>query len=205
MTVTDRRTSNLNLERGKVMRNIIVSNLISVDGMFAGPNDELDWFVWNEETADYVKALFREVDTLLFGRVTYELMADYWPHATDEDPIIADMMNNLPKVVFSRTLDKVDWQNSRIVSSNITAEVTRLKKQPGKDMVIFGSGSIVSDLSQQGLIDDYRLFINPVILGNGKAHFSGLTRMINLQLVETRTFSTGVVLLRYRPKMVEQS
>jgi len=187
------------------MRNIIVSNLVSVDGMFSGPNDELDWFVWNEETADYVKALFREVDTLMFGRVTYELMADYWPQATDEDPIIADMMNNLPKVVFSRTLDKVDWHNSRIVSGDIPAEVARLKKQPGKDMVIFGSGSIVSILSQQGLIDDYRLFINPVILGNGKAHISGLTRKINLQLVETRIFSTGVVLLRYRPKPEEQS
>lgn len=187
------------------MRKIIVSNLVSVDGLFAGPNDELDWFVWNEETAEYVKGLFREVDTLLFGRVTYELMADYWPQATDEDPVIADMMNNLSKVVFSGTLDRVEWHNSRLASGDIAVEVSRLKEQPGKDMVIFGSGSIVSVLSQQGLIDEYRLFINPVILGNGKAHFSGLTRRINLQLVDTRTFSTGVVLLRYRPKFEEIS
>ena len=187
------------------MRKIIVSNLVSVDGLFSGPDGELDWFVWNNETADYVKALFREVDTLLFGRVTYELMAGYWPDAADEDPVIADKMNNLPKLVFSRNLAKAAWHNSRIVSGDIAAEVARLKKQPGKDMVIFGSGSIVSVLSQLGLIDDYRLFVNPVILGNGKAHFSGLSRIINLQLVETRAFSTGVVLLRYRPKPEEET
>lgn len=182
------------------MRKIIVSNLVSVDGLSAGPNGELDWFVWNEETADYVKALFREVDTLLFGRVTYELMADYWPDAADEDPIIADMMNNLPKVVFSGSLDRVEWHNSQLARGDIAVEVARLKEQPGKDMVIFGSSSIVSALSQLGLIDDYRLFVNPVILGNGKTHISGLTRKVNLQLVETRTFNTGVVLLRYLTK-----
>jgi len=192
-------------ERGIIMRKIIVSNLISVDGLFAGPNGELDWFVWNEETADYVKELFRSIDTLLFGRVTYDLMAGYWPDAADEDPVITDMMNSLPKVVFSRTLDRVAWHNSRLVRADIATEIARLKEQPGKDMVIFGSGSIVSTLSQLGLIDDYRLFVNPVILGSGKPHFTGLAKRINLELVEVRTFTTGVVLLHYRPQPAEQS
>lgn len=182
------------------MRKIIVSNLVTVDGLFAGPAGELDWFVWNGETADYVKELFKSVDTLLFGRKTYELMADYWPNATDEDPIISAMMNNLPKVVFSRSLDRLDWHNSRLARGDLAGEVARLKAQPGKEMVVFGSGSIVSALAQLGLIDDYRLFVNPVILGSGLPHFAGLSRRIELQLLEARTFTTGVVLLRYRPK-----
>jgi len=184
------------------MRKIIVSNNVSLDGFFAGPKGEFDWFVWDEETAEYIKELLRSIDTLLFGRVTYELMADYWPTASPstEDPMIINAMNNLPKIVFSRTLEKVEWNNSRLVKENIVEEAARLKQQPGKDMVIFGSGSIVSAFAQSGLIDDYRIFINPVVLGRGKLMFKGLHERLKLKLLNSKKFQCGVVLLQYMPE-----
>ena len=106
-------------------------------------------------------------------------------------------MNNLPKIVFSRTLEKVGWNNSRLVKDNILQEAARLKQQPGKDMVIFGSGSIVSTFAQSGLIDDYRIFVNPVVLGNGKPLFKGLNERLKLKLLSSKTFQCGVVLLHY--------
>jgi dihydrofolate reductase len=184
------------------VRKVIVSNYISLDGFFAGPNGEYDWFVWDEETAEYVKEMLRSIDTLLFGRVTYELMAGYWPTASPptENPVIIDAMNNLPKIVFSKTLEKVEWNNSRLVKDNIVQEVARLKERPGKDMVIFGSGSIVSAFTQSGLIDDYRVFINPVVLGSGKPLFKDLKERLKLKLINTKTFQCGVVLLQYTPE-----
>jgi len=181
------------------MRKIIVSNYVSLDGFFAGPNGEIDWFVWDEETAEYVKEMLRSIDTLLFGRVTYELMAGYWPTASApaEDPVIIHAMNNLPKIVFSRTLERVEWNNSRLVKDNLAEEVARLKQQPGKDLVIFGSGSIVSAFTLSGLIDDYRIFINPVVLGSGKPLFQGLKEKLKLNLLKSKTFQCGVVLLHY--------
>jgi len=183
------------------MRKIIVSNYASLDGFFAGPNGEYDWFVWDEETANYAKDLLSSIDTILFGRVTYELMAGYWPTASPpaEDPIIIDAMNNLPKIVFSKTLVKVAWKNSRLVKGNMADEVAKLKQQPGKDMVIYGSGTIVSALSQLGLIDEYQIFVNPVVLGSGKPLFQGIRDRMNLELLKTKTFRNGVVLLCYQP------
>jgi len=183
------------------MRKIIVSNYITLDGFFAGPNGEFDWFVWDEETAEYSKSLLKSIDTILFGRVTYELMAGYWPTASPpaEDPVIIDAMNNLPKIVFSKTLDKVEWKNSRLVKENIAGEVATLKQQPGKDMVIYGSGGIVTTLTQLGLIDEYRIFVNPVVLGSGKPLFKGFKDRLNLKLLTTKTFNCGVVLLHYQP------
>lgn len=181
------------------MRRIIVSNYVAVDGFFAGPKGEIDWFLWDDETAAYSRNLLGSIDTILFGRVTYELMAGFWPTATGEDPVITEAMNSLPKVVFSRTLNRVEWNNSRLADRDIGDEIAALKRQPGKDMVIYGSGSIVSALAQLGLIDDYRLFVNPVILGSGKLLFKGLGNRINLKLLEVRTFSSGVVLLHYQP------
>jgi len=181
------------------MRKLIVSNYLSLDGFFAGPDGEIDWFVWDRETAEYSRGLLRSVDTILFGRVTYELMAGYWPTATppEEDPVIIDAMNGLPKVVFSRTLEKVEWSNSRLVKGDIAEEASRMKREPGRDMVIFGSGSIVSAFAQRGLIDDYRIFVNPVVLGSGKPLFKGLRERLKLRLSGARKFRCGVVLLHY--------
>lgn len=184
------------------MRRVMVSNYVSLDGFFAGPGGEIDWFVWDDETAGYMKGLMNSIDTILFGRVTYELMASYWPTAGPpaEDPIITDFMNKTPKIVFSRTLKKVEWNNSRLVKDNVADEVSRMKQEPGTDMVIYGSGSIVSAFAQAGLIDDYRIFVNPVVLGDGKTMFRGLRERLKLRLSSTMTFRCGVVLLHYEPE-----
>lgn len=184
------------------MRKIIVSNLISLDGFISGPNGEIDWFKYDKEVEDYGKVQLSSVDTILFGRVTFELMASYWPTATAaaNDQMIIDAMNNLPKIVFSKTLKKVDWKNSRLVKDDIEGEVAKLKQQPGKDMVIYGSGSIVSTLAQAGLIDEYRIFVNPVVLGNGKPLFKDIQSRLTLKHINTKTFGNGLVLLCYRPE-----
>jgi dihydrofolate reductase len=171
------------------MRRIIVSNYVTLDGFLAGPNGEIDWFVWDEETAQYGKDLLQSVDTILFGRVTYELMAAFWPTTTTEDPVITDHMNNLPKVVFSRTLDRVDWKNTRLVKEAKKDDILEMKRRPGRDMVIYGSGSLVSQFTRWGLVDDYRFFVNPVVLGNGRPQFRGLEDTVRLKLIEARAFA----------------
>jgi dihydrofolate reductase len=183
------------------MRKIIVSNYTTLDGFFAGPNGEIDWFFWDKTTAQYSKSLIESIGTILFGRVTYELMAAYWPTArpSTDDPVIINAMNNLPKIVFSRTLEKADWKNTTLVKEASREDILKMKRQPGKDMVIFGSGSLVSAFTRWGLVDDYRIFVNPVVLGNGKPHFKDLKDRVKLGLLETKVFKSGVVLLRYRP------
>lgn len=182
------------------MRKVIVSEMITLDGFFSGPNGEIDWFFWNEEMAKSAIDLISTVDTLLFGRVTYELMASYWPSASPptEDPIIIDNMNNLSKIVFSKTLEKIEWKNTKLIKEITAEEILKMKKQPGKNMVIYGSGSIVSAFMNLGLIDEYHLFINPIVLGSGKPLFKNIKDRHNLKLVNTKAFKDGVVLLDYQ-------
>jgi dihydrofolate reductase len=182
------------------MREVIVSNLVSLDGFIAGPQGELDWFVVDQEFDAYARELFAGVDTLLFGRVTYDLMASFWPTpaADAEDPFITERMNGLTKVVFSRTLERVEWQNTRLVKGNPAGEVTRLKGEPGGNLMIFGSGTLVSALAPLGLIDEYRIVVNPVILGRGQPLFRGIGESIPLALTGTRTLGCGDVILCYR-------
>jgi dihydrofolate reductase len=184
------------------VRKVIVSEMVSLDGFFSGPNGELDWHVVDEEFNEFAIEQLNAMDVLLFGRVTYQVMASYWPTpaAIHDDPIIANKMNTLPKLVFSQTLDKAEWgkwDNARLVKGDVGEEVSKLKRQPGKDMVIFGSGSIVSTLTHLGLIDEYRILIVPVVLGNGIPLFKGVSTSVNLKLVRTKTLKTGVVLLYY--------
>jgi len=179
------------------MRKIIVSNYVSLNGFFAGPNGEIDWFLWDDETEEYAKELAASIDTILFGRVTYDLMAGYWPTAATENPVITDYMNHSPKIVFSRSLEKAEWNNTRLLREIDQEEILDMKEQPGKDLVIYGSGSIVSTLAGSGLIDDYRIFVNPVVLGSGKHLFAGLKERLKLNLLSTKTFRCGVVLLHY--------
>lgn len=184
------------------MRKVIVSEMVSLDGFFSGPNGELDWHVVDEEFNEFALEQLNAMDALLFGRVTYQVMASYWPTPAglQDDPIIANKMNTLPKLVFSKTLDKVEWgkwDNARLVKGDIGEEVSKLKRQPGKDMVIFGSGSIVSTLTTLGLIDEYRILIVPAVLGKGIPLFKGISTPVNLKLVRTKTLKTGVVLLYY--------
>ncbi len=183
------------------MRKIIVSNYVTLDGFMAGPNGEIDWSLWNEETAQYAKELQKSIDTILFGRVTYELMASFWPTpaADSEDPVITGYMNDTAKIVFSKTLEKTDWKNTKVIREINSGEILKMKQQPGKNLVIYGSGSLVSNLTQLGLIDDYRIFVNPVILGQGKLLFQDLKDRHKLKLIDTKIFKNGVVLLHYEP------
>jgi dihydrofolate reductase len=180
---------------------MIVSNYVTLDGFLSGPDDETDWFRWNEETEQYTKRLMDSVDAIVFGRRTYELLARYWPTpaSSGEDATIRDFMNDTEKVVFSKTLQEGEWNNTRIISEVSTETVMGLKERPGKDMVIYGSGSLVGVLSGLGLIDEFRLFVNPVVLGMGKPVFGDNTKRYDLDLIETRTFDNGVVVLRYAP------
>ncbi len=178
------------------MRKVIVSNVASLDGYFESRSKELDWVVTDAEFFEYAKGLLRTVDTLLFGRATYLHMASYWPTAPVDE--IAEKMNNLPKVVFSKTLLKAEWNNSRLVANNIEEEVSRLKGQPGKDMVIFGSAMLASSLLQWGLVDEYRVILQPVLLGSGSPLFRDITERIRMKLMSAKSFGSGVVLLSYQ-------
>jgi len=169
---------------------------MSLDGFFEGPNHELDWFVVDEEFFAYARDMLRGVDTIVFGRKTYQHMADYWPSAPADE--IADQMNNLPKIVFSRTLESAEWQNSTLVKSDAIAEISKLKQLPGKDMVILGSASLASFLLQQGLIDEYRVILNPVLLGSGRPLFQDVKQRLRLKLSRTKLFGSGVVVLYYQ-------
>src|SRR6202167_13331 len=140
--------------------------------------------------------MLRAADTLLFGRATYEHMADYWPTAPSDE--IADQMNNLPKIVFSRTLQRAEWKNSTLVKSDAAAEISRLKQLPGKDMVVLGSASLASFLLQRGLIDEYRIILNPVLLGSGRPLFQDVKQRLRLKLSRTKLFGSGVVVLYYQ-------
>lgn len=177
------------------MRRVIVSNLMSLDGYFERPNKEFDWFVPDEDFLDYAKKLLRSVDTILFGRVTYLHMAAYWPKAAPDE--IAGKMNSLPKVVFSRTLEKADWNNSRLVRTDAAGEVAKRKEAPGGDMVIFGSAELASSLLQAGQIDEYRVILDPVLLGAGNSLFPNIKKKLKLRLLGTETLRSGVVILSY--------
>jgi dihydrofolate reductase len=183
------------------MRKVILFNLVSLDGFFAGPDGDLDWHVVDEEFNEFAEEQLKSMDSILFGRVTFQMMAGYWPTpgATTNDPSIAGLMNSVSKIVFSRTLEKADWQNTRLVKEDAAEEVSKLKQQPGKDLVIFGSADLASSLTKLGLIDEYRVLVNPVILGDGKPLFKGVSDRIKLKLVKSRTFGSGKVLLYYQP------
>jgi len=181
---------------------LVVFNQVSLDGYFTDANGDMSWAhkddaEWNAFAAENASG----GGLLLFGRVTYELMAGYWPTASaiKNYPIVAERMNNMPKVVFSRTLDKASWNNTKLVRDDMSAEVRKMKESSGKEMAILGSGSIVSQLAQDGLIDEYQVVVNPVVLGKGRTIFEGVNRKLPLKLTKTRIFGNGNVLLCYEP------
>jgi dihydrofolate reductase len=187
------------------MRRLIVSNLMSLDGFLAGPNGELDWFVYEgfvkqTEFGQYAQELISSVDAILLGRLTYQEFLSYWPTATDDNPIITERMNNLPKVVFSRTLSKVEWgkyDTVRLVNEDAVGEVKKMKQEPGRDLVIYGSGDLVSGLMKAGLIDEIQLFVQPIVLGRGKPQFKDLDERYALKLKSVRPLKSGAVCLIY--------
>jgi dihydrofolate reductase len=178
-----------------------VFNFVTLNGFYKGANNDISWHSHGSgEESSFAEEGAQSGGTLLFGRVTYEMMAAWWP--TDEAiktmPVIADGMNKAEKIVFSTTLKKSDWNNTTIVKDNMAETVSKMKKA-GKNMTILGSGSIVSQLAEHGLIDDYQFMVDPVALGQGTSIFHGIKQPLKLDLIATRIFKSGVLLLTYRP------
>jgi dihydrofolate reductase len=181
------------------MRKIFAFIMATLDGYYEGPNQEFDFWVVDEEFNGFAVAQLDEVDTLLFGRVTYEGMAAYWPTSAGEedDPRVAARMNGLSKIVVSRTLDRAEWANTRLIKD--ADELKRLKQLPGKDIAILGSSDLTVSLLQMGLVDEVRIMVNPVVLGAGKSLFRSAGERVSLKLLKSRPFDSGNVLLYYQP------
>ena len=187
------------------MRKIIVTMWVTLDGFIAGSNEEMDWVMVDDEMGKYEDDMVSSADTLILGRVTYESFAGAWPHvpenpsASKGEVEYAHKVNAMRKIVFSKTLQKAEWNNSTLMKEIVPKEIEKLKQEPGRDMVIYGSASIVQQLTNLGFIDEYQLLVHPVVLGGGKPLFKGINDRGNLKLIKTRTFSSGVVGLHYQP------
>lgn len=190
------------------MRKVISLIHLSLDGLAAGPNDELDWISYDEELEQYAHSMHAITDAVIWGRRTYEGMASYWltipgnPESTPAELEHARFLEDSTKIVVSRTLDRVAWgdaQNTVLIKDNIADEINRLKQQPGKDIWFLGSVALAQTFMQLDLIDEYRININPTVLGKGIPLFANVTRTFPLKLLESNTLKSGVVALRYEP------
>ena len=183
------------------MRKLVVFNQVSVDGYFVDNHHDMSWAKqdaddeFNRFTSDRASS----GGVLLFGRVTYELMAGFWPtrQAAQSLPIVAERMNHLPKVVFSRTMKQATWNNTTLVKHDMVGHIRRMKAEPGEGIAILGSGNLVSQLAATGLIDEYEFIVNPLALGAGRTIFEGITNRLCLKLTQSRTFKNGKVFLSY--------
>jgi dihydrofolate reductase len=189
------------------VRKLIVSARVTLDGFIAGLHGEMDWMeeFFDEALANYESELQKSMDTTLFGRVTYQGFESYWPNVT-LDPAspkglaeYAQQLNAMRKIVFSKTLSHVEWNNSVLLHEIMPEEITKMKQEPGRDLVIYGSASIVQTLTNLGLIDRYQLLVFPIVLGSGKPLFQDILHMVKLSLVSTKTYPSGVVELSYHP------
>ncbi|UEG48953.1 dihydrofolate reductase family protein [Ferruginibacter lapsinanis] len=183
-------------------RRLIVFNQITSDGYFVDSTGDMSWaHKHDEEWEEFVAGNATGGALLVFGRITYEMMAGFWstPFAMEQMPEVAAGMNNLPKLVFSTTLEKATWNNTMLVKAGMADKIREMKKESGRDMVILGSGTIVSQLTDEGLVDEYQLIINPIALGNGRTLFEGIQKPVNFTLTHTRVFKNGNVLLCYVP------
>jgi len=181
---------------------------LSLDGLAAGPNDELDWISYDRELEQYAHSMHAITDAVIWGRRTYEGMASYWltipgnPESTPAELEHARFLEDSTKIVVSRTLDRVAWcdaQNTVLIQDNIADEINTIKQQPGKDIWFLGSVALAQTFMQLDLIDEYRININPTVLGQGKPLFANVTRTIPLKLLESSTLKSGVIALRYEP------
>jgi dihydrofolate reductase len=175
--------------------------VMTLDGFYEGPNGEFDWPNVDQEFNEFSIEQIHDTDLLLFGRRTYEGMAAYWPTpaAQQDDPQVAELMNTMPKMVVSTTLASADWNNTTVVRGNVAEEITKLQQQPGKSIAIFGSPTLTASLIEMGLLDELRVMVNPIILGDGHSLLRTARDRLRVELRQTRTFSSGNVLLTYRP------
>jgi dihydrofolate reductase len=189
------------------MRKVIVSLNVTLDGFVAGPDCELDWHFkyWTDDMAQTAAEQLSAADTIVLGRITYQAMALYWPFQplnlsfARQDIAYADMMNHYKKVVFSKTLTRLGWQNAKLATGNLRKEISRLKEEEGKNIIVFGSSSIVSAMIQSDLIDEYQLWVHPVWLGTGKPLFRNAKDKSKLSLLHQHEFLSGVTLFYYKP------
>jgi len=186
------------------MRKLIAFNHVTLDGYFVGPNGDFRWAHTGNDDPEYSAFVAENAGgggQLLFGRITYELMASYWPTpiAEQHDLAVAKGMNSMAKVVFSRTLEKASWNNTRLVKGDIVAEIRKMKNESGPGMAILGSGTIIAQLALEHLIDEYQMIVDPVALGKGRSMFDGIKQPLNLKLAKTRIFRNGKVYLCYEP------
>jgi dihydrofolate reductase len=185
------------------MRKLVWLMHVSLDGFVAGPNGEIDWVQFDDALTEDVQNLVNTADTALFGRVTYQLMESYWPTvadsptATKHDLDHSRWLNPAPKIVFSRTLRNVRWRNTRIVKDHVGEEIAQLRKQSGKNLILFASPTLGSTFMNLDLIDEYFFNINPIVLGKGKLLFKDQSEKHRLKLLESKTYKNGVVSLRY--------
>jgi dihydrofolate reductase len=190
------------------MRKIIVTMWVTLDGFIAGPDGDMAWVGehFDERMGQYEYDLVSAADTLLLGRVTYESFASSWPKVPDNPSVsegekaYARLLNAMRKVVFSKTLAAAEWNNSTLLRDVTPEAIEQLKQQPGKDIIIYGSASLIQTLMNLGLIDEYQLLLYPLVLGSGKPLFKGLRERQNLKLAQSEVFPSGVVLLQYQPK-----
>jgi dihydrofolate reductase len=183
------------------MRKLLSFMVVTLDGYYEGPDGEFDWPNVDDEFNEFAISQMNDIDTLLFGRNTYEGMASYWPtpEAKEDDPAITDRMNTIPKVVFSSTLDRAEWQNTELVTGDVAETIAALKRQPGRDLALFGSPTLTASLIEEGLVDELRVMVQPILLGAGKSLFAALSRRVPVELQRTTIFHSGNVLLVYRP------
>jgi len=184
-----------------LMRKLISFMVITADGFTEGPEGEFDWPNVDEGFNEFAVSQIHDLSALLFGRVTYESMASYWPtpQALEDDPVVTDLMNRVPKYVFSHTLSSADWANTTLVSGEAGPAVAKLKQEDGYDLGVFGSAKLTASLIEQGLVDELRVMVNPVLLGGGVSLYSAITQRVPLTLLRTTVFPSGNVLLVYRP------
>jgi dihydrofolate reductase len=196
-------------QKGDVdMRKVKVTMWVTLDGFIAGPNNDMEFVgrLYDEEMGKYEDDVVSAADTLILGRVTYESFAGSWPNVPDKpnvsegEKIYARKLNAMKKLVFSKSLAKVEWNNSTLAKEIVPGEIEKMKQEPGKDMVIYGSASIVQAFTNLGLIDEYQLLVHPVVIGGGKALFEGITKPVNLKLTRTIPRKSGVVVLYYEPE-----
>jgi dihydrofolate reductase len=184
------------------MRKVIMFNLITLDGYFEGKNKwDIAWHRVDDEFNEFSIEQLNKAGGLIFGRVTYQGMASYWPTPTaiKNDPMVAGLMNSITKFVFSNTLETADWNNTQIIKGDATTELKKLKQQSGKDLFIFGSADLSSSFTRNGLIDEYRLMVNPIVLGAGNPLFKQINGRLKLKLIDTKSFHNGNLLLYYQP------
>jgi dihydrofolate reductase len=190
------------------MRKIIASEFLSADGYIVGPKEDMTWVTgnFNDEMGKYAGDLMASMDTILLGRVTYQIMINAWPNWTEAESPGADKMNNTPKVVLSSTLKDAPWGKyapATVIGGDVERRARELKDRPGKNIVIYGSAKTVQSLTRMGLIDEYHLLVHPIFLGDGKPLFEGMREATSLRLARTQAYSNGVNVLYYEPKSPE--